>query len=61
MRTLIQTLIVSSGRVIAAFYLMAAFWPHRIEKGEKGGQNPAIDEFRDFPEPLQTTHFKEVI
>ena len=54
----------SPGRIIAALFvghLMAAFWPHRMKKGEKGGQNPAIDVFWNFPEPLQTAHFKGVI
>jgi hypothetical protein len=53
--------IAPSARVIAGFYLMAAFWPHRMEKGEKGGQNVAIELLEDFPEPLQTAHFKGVI
>ena len=53
--------ITLSARVIAGFYLMAAFWPHRIEKGGKGGQNPAIELFAHFPELLQSTLFRRVI
>jgi hypothetical protein len=48
-------------RVIAGFYLMAAFWPHRIEKGGKRGQNPANELFVKFPELLQSTLFRRVI
>jgi len=57
---LLHTRISLSARVIAGFYLMAAFWPHRMEKGKKTGQNAAIKVFAHFFEPLQTTHFKEV-
>ena len=53
--------IALSARVIAGFYLMAAFWPHRIKKGGKGGQNPAIGVFVNFSELLQATLFREVI
>jgi hypothetical protein len=53
--------IAASARVIAGFYLMAAFWPHRMKKGGKGGQNPAIELFARFPELLQSTLFRRVI
>jgi hypothetical protein len=53
--------IAPSARVIAGFHLMAAFWPHRMEKDEKGGQNPASELFANFPELLQTTLFRRVI
>lgn len=52
--------ITPSARLIAGFYLMAAFWPHRMKKRENSGQNPAIELFGNFPELLQTTLFREV-